>query len=448
MKPRNALLIIFVLTIISALIDLPDNVPLKFSIGPVHVNRLISSPQIDIPALKINKNFTTQLGLDLQGGVQLVLEADMRGIAEAQKTQALESARQVLERRVNFFGVSEPQIQTAQVGGSYRIIVELPGLKDAKQAVETVGQTAKLEFREAKTSTVAAFFYTPQNTLATGLTGKDLKSANVDFDQRTGQPVVAFEMTTEGAKKFGDLTTRLVGKPLVIFLDDTLVSAPTVNTPITEGRGTISGSFTKVQAQSLALTLSAGALPVPIKIIQDRTIGATLGSDSVKKSITAGILGLSLVAVYMIIYYGWLGFIADVALIIYGLITFAIFRAVPLTLTLAGIAGFILSIGMAVDSNILIFARLKEEQLKGKPLGIAMELAFGRAWTSIKDANFTTIMTAIVLYNPLNLDFIPVSGIVRGFAITLGIGVLVSLFTGIFVTRNLMRLFYHKNLKV
>src|SRR3989344_6051025 len=440
---RRALFLILLITVVAIIIDLPEGLPVKFNAGPITVDRIINPPHIQIPQLGINRKITTHLGLDLQGGMQLVLEAQMQDVPGESRIQALESAREVVERRVNFFGVSEPVVQTAQVNESYRIIVELPGLTNPEEAVELIGQTAQLEFREyVENASPSGQLDFSEVTKPTGITGKDLKRAQLAFDSQTGEPIVDFELTPEGGKKFGEVTTRLVGKPLAIFLDRLPVSSPVVRQPITDSRGTISGSFTVDQAKKLALQLSAGALPTPIKIIEQRSIGATLGSVSVEKSIRAGLIGLGFVAAFMILYYGSLGLIADTALIIYGLITFALFRLIPVTLSLPGIAGFVLSIGMAVDSNILIFARYHEERAKGKSWQIAMELAFGRAWDSIRDANFTTLITAFILYNPLNWGFIPASGLVRGFALTLAIGVLVSLFTGIFVTRNLIRMFY------
>ncbi|RJR15432.1 protein translocase subunit SecD [Candidatus Microgenomates bacterium] len=443
-RTRLSLLGILLVTILALLIDLPQNIPLKFSVGSVEVDRVVNPPHLYIPALGIDRQIQTQLGLDLQGGLQLVLEADMQGVAASDQDRALEAVREIVERRVNFFGVSEPTVQSARVGESYRVVVELPGLKDVESAVQLIGQTAKLEFREVNQAAATSSASIDEVFPPTGVSGKDLKKAELAFNPQTGEPVVSFEMTSEGSQKFADLTERLVGKELAIFLDDGLVSAPRVESPITNGQGMISGGFTTESAKQLALTLSAGALPTPIHIIEQREIGASLGADSVAKSVRAGMVGLGFVALFMIAYYGYLGFLSVVALIIYGLITFALFRLIPVTLTLPGIAGFILSIGMAVDSNILIFARLREEVAKNTPWRIALELAFGRAWDSIRDANVTTLLTAFILYNPLNWGFIPVSGMVRGFAFTLALGVIVGLFTGIFVTRNLIRVFYKK----
>ena len=239
------------------------------------------------------------------------------------------------------------------------------------------------------------------------------------FSQQTSEPEVSLEFTPEGGKKFAEVTKKLIGKPLIIFLDNSPLTWPRVNTEITDGKAVITGSFTRDQAKTLSLQLRAGSLPVPVTIIEKKTIGATLGQESVAKSIRAGLVGLSIVLVFMILQYGFLGFLADLALIIYGLIIFSIFRAVPVTLTLPGIAGFILSVGMAVDSNILIFERYKEELRHGRPWHVAMELGFGKAWDSIRDANITTIITCLILYNPGGWSFLPSSGLGAWFALTL-----------------------------
>ena len=249
------------------------------------------------------------------------------------------------------------------------------------------------------------------------------------------------EFTKEGAKLFEEITGRNVGKPLAIFVDKFLISAPIVNQKITGGKAVITGNFTVKEAKKLAISIRSGSLPVPLKLVKQTRIGPTLGKIEVEKSFKAGIIGLLSVALFMILYYGRFGVVAVIALLLYGLITFAIFRIIPVVLTLPGIAGFILSIGMAVDSNILISERIKEELRKGKPLDIAINLGFGRALDAIKDANFTTLAVAFILFNPLNWSFLPQFGLVKGFALTLGIGVLVSLFTGVFITRRLLKFF-------
>lgn len=448
-SPRRIFLLISLFTILVAMLSLPENYRLKFNLLGISVDRVINPPIISLEAfgLGYKKKVKTHLGLDLSGGTHIALEADMTGISALDRTAALDSAKQVIERRVNFFGVSEPVVQTSQSRDAYRIIVELPGVVDVEEAVSAIGKTAKLEFREF-IDTTATGSSTPSSFLAAtksvDITGKDLKRAQVSFSSQTGEPEVALQFTPDGAKKFADTTRRMVGKQLAILLDDLPVSAPTVNTEITDGNAVITGQFSLEAARQLALQLNAGALPVPVKVVEKRTIGATLGAASVTQSVRAGLIGLLIVAGFMIAQYGFLGLIADMALVVYGLTALAVFRLIPVTLTLSGIAGFILSIGMAVDSNILIFERYKEERRKGKPWRIAMEEGFGKAWDSIRDANFTTLLTCLILYNPGNWQFLPSSGLVRGFAVTLFLGVILSLFTGIIVTRTFIRVLYRE----
>lgn len=445
---------LILLTLILVIIDLPENFRVNVQLLGIKIDRVINPPTIDVKVFgtRVFKEFRTHLGLDLSGGSHIALEADMSSVSESARLEALESAKQVIERRVNFFGVSEPLVQTVQGNGYYRVIVELPGVTDMEQAVHLIGQTAQLEFREFTDlldATASGFFFpTLTNTVSVGVTGKDLEKAQLTFSANTGEPEVAIFFTSEGAKKFGEVTTRLVGKNLAIFLDEQPLTWPTVSTPITDGNGVISGKFSRDEAKNLALQINAGALPVPVHVIEKRTVGATLGQESVNKSVRAGLLGLIIVMVFMILKYGALGVFADMALLLYGLLTFALFRFIPITLTLPGIAGFLLSVGMAVDGNILIFERMKEELRKGKPKDIAMEIGFGKAWDSIRDANITTLLTCFILYNPGNWNFLPNSGMVRGFAITLFIGVLTSLFTGIVATRTFMRVLYKEKRKI
>ena len=436
---------ILVLILISLLIDLPK-IPLKIHFRGFKFERETGPFSLDFTLFgkRIKRDFPIKLGLDLAGGTHLVLRADMTDIPKEDRDTALSAARNVIERRVNLYGLAEPVVQAAKTGEDYRIIVELPGVKDIEQAVVLVGQTAKLEFREFKEGEATrAAFPTLANTKETGMTGRDLKKAQINFDPNTGKPVVAFELTPEGGKKFKKLTERLIGKPLPIFLDNLPLSWPIVQDVISD-KGTITGEFTAAQARNLALQLSAGALPVPVKVEEQRTIGATLGHKSVEESLRAAGLGLLLVAFFMVGFYGKLGLLANLALLIYGLLSLAIFKLIPITLTLAGIAGFLLSIGMAVDSNILIFERARQEMRAGKPAKTAIELGFGRAWDAIRDANICTIIVCFVLFNPLNWSFLNTSGMVRGFAATLFIGLMVSLFTGIVVTRELVRTFYRE----
>lgn len=452
MKNRHwkTFFIILLIGILSLFVSLPKNLPIKFTIGPLKVNQVISSPTIDfkLGPLILKNDLTTKLGLDLRGGTHLVFEADMKQITKEDKDASLEGVKNIIERRVNLFGVSEPVVQSSKVGESYRIIIELPGVEEIDKALSLIGKTAQLDFREesatqsAEASPSALINPYLLFNKQTGLTGKYLKRSNVVFNQNTGEPQVSLEFNNEGAKMFEEITTKNVGKRVAIFLDNMLVSAPTVNEAITGGRAVISGSFTVDGAKELSRQLNAGALPVPIHVVEQSNVGPTLGEESIKKSVIAGLIGLGLVIFFMIGNYGKLGILATFALIEYSLITLALYKLIPVTLTLPGIAGFILSIGMAVDSNILIFERIKEEKRLGKPLAIAMELGFGRAWDSIRDANITTLITSFILFNPFDWGFLITSGSVRGFATTLALGIIISLFTGIVVTRTLVRLFY------
>lgn len=443
------LFIFIILLIIIILIDLPENFPIKLNLGKIKIETKINPLKIELTIFgkKIKKEFRTRLGLDLQGGSRLVFEADTKGIKEEDREEALLAARDIIEKRINFFGVSEPNIQTFKSGNSYRINVELPGITNVNEAIKLIGKTAQLEFKEEavadpKIATTAPIFL--RLTKKTNLTGRQVKKATVQFNRTSGKPEVGLEFTNEGGKLFETITKRNIGKPLGIFLDDLLISAPIVQEAITGGQAVISGNFTLEEAKKLAISINSGALPVPVKLIEQRNIGPTLGADQVKKTVYAGMIGLLAVVLFMTIYYGRLGVIASIALLIYGLISLAIFRAIPVVLTLPGLAGFVLSIGMAVDSNILIFERIKEEQRRGKSFELAIQLGFGKAIEAIKDANLTTLLVAFILFNPLNWDFFPQFGLVRGFALTLAIGVATSLFTGVVITRRLIKIFYKK----
>ncbi len=439
--------LIAVITVLATAIDLPKSYRLQFSAGPLVVDRTINSPSLDIHlgSVNIKKDFSTRYGLDLSGGTYMILEADMQNVATADQKDAYDAARDVIERRVNLYGLTEPIVQQAKTGDSYRIIVELPGISDINQAVELIGKTAQLDFREAasqsaqvKEATTAAILDI-LSMRKTGLTGKNLKKAQVSFNSQSGKPEVALEFDGEGAKLFESITAKNVGKPLGIFLDDQILSypPPVVQSTISGGLAVISGQFSTTYAKQLSVALNAGALPVPIKVVEQRNIGATLGQESIQKSTLAGIIGLVIVALFMIVNYGLLGIVADVGLLIYAILVFAIFKLGSVTLTLAGIAGFILSIGMAVDANILIFERMKEEIRWGKDKVEALRLGFDRAFPSIRDSNISSLITCSILYWFG-------SGIIRGFAITLAIGIVVSLFSAITVTRTFLRLIYRE----
>jgi protein-export membrane protein SecD len=450
--------------------------------------RTIANKTNNIVILPIVKELPFSLGLDLQGGTHLVYQADVQSIPEKDRAGALESVRDVIERRVNAYGVSEPVVQVNKgVGGEYRIIAELAGVKDVKEAIKLIGETPILEFKEQAAANIVvdskAQASTSVNVNAgldwknTELTGKNLKRATIQFNPNDGSPEVSLEFDTEGAKLFEDITARNVGKPVAIFLDGYPISVPNVNEKITGGKASISGKFNTEEAKSLVKRLNSGALPVPITLISQKTVEASLGAKSIDNSMKAVLIGLMLVSLFMIIYYRLPGLLSVVSLLVYGLTVLAIFKALPIwfalimviimialiyytfseikifngglavlfafigillffyayqpiTLTLSGIAGFILSVGMAVDANILIFARTREELKLGKSVSQAVDAGFKRAWPSIRDGNISTIITCLVLM------FFGTST-VQGFGTTLFIGISVSLFSSIVVTHTL-----------
>lgn len=384
---------------------------------------------ISLPSTEsfLGRSTVVRQGLDLQGGARLVYELDLSRTNDNDRASAIESTRQVIERRVNSTGVTEPLIQPGKLGTKQTLIAELPGITDVKQATDLIGKTAQLDFREADPNS-------EDKWLPTGLTGKQLSKATVTFDQTTNSPQISLTFNNEGKQLFGDITGRNIGKPVAIFLDEEILSAPTVQDKITAGEAVITGQFSIQEVKEIVSLLNAGALDVPIKLVEQRTVGATLGEESVKKSLVAGMVGLLLVIVFMLINYRAAGIVAVIALLGYTLITFALFKFIPVTLTLAGIAGFILSIGMAVDANILMFERMREELALGKDIKIAMEESFRRAWPSVRDSNMATIITCAIL-------FFFTTGVVKGFALTLAVGVIVSLFSSITVSRSILRLF-------
>lgn len=435
LNPFRKVILIFILSVFALYISLPYAIPIDLTRFGINFNKTIYRKDLAISfaGIEIERQFDLKLGLDLAGGSHLVFEADTSGLNGEDRKTAIEGLKKVMERRVNLFGVSEPNVQTSTYGDIDRVIVELPGIEDTSAAIELIGQTAQLVFAEVGTEEEPGIF-------PTQLTGANLKRAQVVFDQTTGEPVVGIEFDEEGAEKFAELTGKNIDKPLVILLDNQVVTAPIVQDQITGGKAQISGDFDTETARNLSIQLNAGALPVSVQLMEERTVGATLGVESVENSIVAGLIGLSMVLLFMILVYGKLGVIADVALVIFGLITLALYKLIPVVLTLPGIAGFLLSVGMAVDSNILIFERFKEERVK-RNFKDALEVSFGRAWDSIRDANIATLVTAFILANPLDWSFLHTSGPVRGFAITLALGTLISLFTGVVVTRNLLRVF-------
>jgi len=405
---------------------------------------LLAAIIIDIPAaakfVGFKDGWSIHKGLDLQGGTHLVYQTDLSGIEANEASDAATGVVDVIRRRIDALGVAEPIIQKTK--DNSRIIVELPGVQDVNEAIDLIGETAQLEFKAGiadksldENNRVSSVVY--EDWEAIGLTGANFQRAEAYVDQSSSslvrRPQVAIEFDSEGAKLFAEATKANLNKPLAIFLDQTLLSAPIVQDEITDGRAVINGEFTLDEAKNLAIQLNAGALPVPIALISQNNIGATLGQESVNKSVTAGIIGLFLVLLFMIVYYRLPGVVAALALMIYALVALAVYIYIPVTLTLAGIAGFLISIGMAIDANILIFERMKEEIRDGKSINAAINAGFNRAWSSIRDSNVATLITCIILY------YLG-SGLIRGFAVTLGIGVVISMFTAITVTYTFLRL--------
>lgn len=387
---------------------------------------------------KISSFRPWSLGLDLAGGSFLTYNIDLSQVDSGERDSVTRGLRDVIEKRVNLFGVAEPRIYTEEAGEDRRLVVELAGIRDVNQAIQEIGETPLLDFREVRQEASSTATGTLVTFVPTALTGRYIKGAQLAFDNLTGQPQISLEFNSEGAAIFEEITSRNIGQPLCIFLDNQLRSVeedcPIVQAKIEGGRAQITGRFTLDEARAIVERFNAGALPAPITLVNQNTISADFGQDSLKKVITAGILGTLLVIIFMAIYYQHLGLFASVALLMYIALTLTIFKIIPITLTLSGIAGFILSIGMAVDASILVFERTKEELKKGLSRQTAIEEGFRRAWTSIRDSNISTMITSAVLYYFT-------SSFVSGFALALFIGVVMSMLSAITITRFLLRMF-------
>lgn len=383
--------------------------------------------------------FPFRFGLDLVGGTELIYRADTSDVDNVRG--AMESLKEVIERRINIFGVSEPLIQTESAGlisgnKDERLIVELPGVSDLEEAKRLIGETPVLEFRLAKTNAQSIIDANPSATvdqlfIPTGLTGRLLELSRVEFDPTTRAALVRLQFNDEGKELFAKLTREHKGEIMAIILDGAVLSAPVIQDEIRDGQAIITGSFTAEEAKTLVRDLNYGALPVPITLSSSQTIGATLGEAALNSGIQAGILGFIALSIFLIFWYRLPGLISVLALISYCILSLAAFAVIPVTLTAAGLAGFILSIGMAVDANVLIFERTKEELKKGKSVYEALHEGFSRAWLSIRDSNIASIITAIVLF------WLGTSA-VKGFALTLGVGVVISMFTAISVSRTFL----------
>lgn len=386
--------------------------------------------------------FPFKFGLDLVGGSHLVYEADTSSLAPTEVDESMAALRDVIERRVNLFGVAEPIVQVEKASilsgsdNTERLIVELPGIEDIDEALELIGATPVLEFKLVADEFATT---TEERYTVTGLTGRYLTRARLEFSGSQGggfgavsnEPIVLVDFNTEGRELFGDITSENVGQQLAIFLDGELVSDPVIREPITGGTAVISGKFSPDEAKELVRELNIGALPVPIELLSTQIVGASLGAETLNKGVRAGIIGLALVALFMLVWYRVPGFAAVLALSIYLAVMLSIFKLIPVTLTAAGIAGFILSLGIAVDANVLIFERMKEELKKGSGLTDAVRTGFERAWAPIRDGNFTSLISAIVL-------FWFGTSIVEGFALVFGIGIIISMLTALSVSRTIL----------
>lgn len=436
---KNTLSTIILVSLFFLWFSLP---PFSVRIPPMNKTAIIKPKTIHVPFLKkeINVSRPIRLGLDLQGGSRLVFLLDTANIDKENIPDAVSAARDIIERRINFFGVNEPQLSLLKGGNVYKIAVELPGVKDPTKTAKTIGQTAQLGFSTYKEEVVkqGTQSATIPTFLPTKLTGAYLKKASLVFDQKSGSPQVGIQFNKEGARLFAEITKNNKKKPLAIFLDNQLLTAPVVQDEIKDGNAVISGSFKVEEAKTLVNQLNAGALPVPVRLLEQKTIEPTLGKENVQKSLIAGVVGLLSVVVFMLVVYGKNGILATISLFLYALYSVFIFQISGIVMTLSGVAGFLLSIGMAVDSNILIYERIKEEKIRTKDVALATKLGFKNALKAIKQANTNTLLIAGVLFNPFNLSFLPISGSVRGFSLTLAIGVVLSLLTGVFVVKNIL----------
>ncbi|HWB34055.1 MAG TPA: protein translocase subunit SecD [Candidatus Paceibacterota bacterium] len=396
--------------------------------------------------------FDFKLGLDLSGGTELVYNADISQLQPADVQDSLSALREVVERRVNAFGVGEPVVQTEQGGalgtGQYRLVVDLPGITDVNAAVQMIGATPQLEFKLvtkgfennltlASSTAPGGSIPNPAAFTDTGLTGKYLSHATLEFQNGSGggvglsQPVVRVDFNSDGTKLFSDITSNNVGRTLAIFLDGNLIEAPTIQDKITDGTAIISGGFTADSAKELVRNLNLGALPVPIALASTQSVGAILGDEAVQAGVLAGLVGFIALSIFMILWYRLPGVVAVVSLIIYVIMMLALFKLIPVVLTAAGIAGFILSVGLAVDANVLIAERIKEEIAAGKKAEAAIRDGFKRAWLAIRDSNIAHVIAGVIL-------FWFGTSLIKGFALVFGLGVVVSMLSAITISRTFL----------
>lgn len=368
-----------------------------------------------------DKDYNVKQGLDLQGGARLVYKAKTEGLSSEEANDAMKSLAKNIERRINSFGVAEPVIQTAFSSGEHRLIVEMPGVKDIEEAIDLIGKTAELEFK--------LFDEESSDYTSTGLTGKELKGANVTFDE-LGKPQISIEFKGDGIDRFAQITGDNVGKPLATFLDGEPLQIATIRDKIAGGKGVISGDFDLKEAQEIAIQLNAGALPLSVELSEQREVGATLGHESVQKSLYAGAMGVIFVALFMLVYYRFQGVLSTVGLALYLILMLALVKLFGITITMGGIAGLILSIGMTMETDVLVFERIREELRSGKEYDSAVRLGFRNAWPSIRDSNAVSAIIAALLYTT--------GGTIRGFAVVLILGIVVGLATTFIGTKTFL----------
>jgi preprotein translocase subunit SecD len=436
----SKVLVITILATLALLISLP-RIDIKYDTKYFNIDSYLGGYIINIPFTTKFVDFSDfKKGLDIEGGVKVVIKLDMSQIRSEDQQKSAESVRDILNRRINYLGVSETSTYISKANNEYRIIVEIPGQKNLEAAIKSIGSTAQLKFKVVKPGlnwpitdpnlTINEVF------VDSNITGKDLIGSEVSFESTKNQPVIQLSFSNEGREKFSSLVRQNVKKPIGIFLDDTLLQAPIVSEELANGLTsdpTITGVDLET-AKNISSLLRAGALPVPIEIVQQSFIGATLGQESVNKSLIAGFIGLFIIFIFLNITYKNLGFVASISLLIYVVFVLATFKLLNVVISLPGIAGFVFSIGVACDACILIFERIKEESRWGKPSAIAIMNGYDRAWSSIKDSNFSTLLASFILFQFG-------SGFVKGFALTLAIGIFFSLICCVYISKILVSTF-------
>lgn len=438
----SKLILITIVSTIALLVALP-RIELKYFGKYFNIDTFIGGYILNIPFTNLSYNLSEyRKGLDIEGGVKVAINLDMSSISESERDKAAESVKEIINRRINFLGVAETGSYISKTNNQYKLIVEIPGQKNLESAIDSIGSTAQLSFKVIRKDLPWPLKESDQKLSLdelfedSSVNGKDLVGSEVIFDPQTNQPVIQLRFSNEGREKFSEVVKTNIEKPIGIFLDDKLLQAPVVSKDLASGLKndpTITG-FDLETAKNVSTLLRAGALPVPIEIVEQSFIGATLGTEIVNNSLFAGIIGLIIVSLFLLISYRNLGVVAVVSLVIYISIALSIFKILNVVLTLPGIAGFIFSIGVACDALILIFERIKEEVRWGKTSQLAIHNGYLRAWTSIKDSNFTTLLVSLIL-----IQF--GTGFVKGFGVTLSIGILVSLFTSVYVSHLMVKTF-------